>query len=237
MKKKIAALLLTLSSLSATSHHLEVGPTSANLAVKQNEGAGKQVGWITGGRVQYEYENELYASAYIEKSWGTAHTYSIQDFWTEGTLGYIFSLQGKRVIPYAGVGYQFFKENQHLNDVSLGMHHPYIPIGVYFEATVASFFSLGFNVKGLFSLKTLAHVGGFQGSYWQLKRRTDLDLEWPFMFKKTTSCGTFEASLIPYYRVVRFGPSISVNSLGVPVNIQSQHLRYMGGRIMLAYAF
>ena len=237
MKKILCVLFAGLSSLSANPHHIEVGPQSSNIMIKQNEGAGKQVGWITGGRVEYQYRDKLYADAYIEKSWGTVKTYFVQDFWVEGSLGYVFSCKGKQIIPYAGLGYQFFKENQHLNDVSLGTRHPYIPVGIYFEAPVAEVFSLGFNIKGLFALKTMDHVGGFQGSYWQLKPRNDLILEWPMMLHKETKSGVWGASFIPYYRVILFGPSISVNSLGVRLNIQSQRNRYMGGRIMLTYAF
>ncbi|MBP9842205.1 MAG: hypothetical protein KBC64_07270 [Simkaniaceae bacterium] len=237
MKKTLCALLIGLASLSASPHHVAIGPQSSNIMIKQNGGAGKQVGWITGGRVEYGYEDKLYVNGYIEKSWGTVKTYFVQDFWTEGTLGYIFSFKGKRLIPYAGIGYQFFKENQHLNDVSLGTHHPYIPVGIYLEGTIASMFRIGLNAKGLFSLKTLDHVGGFKGSYWQLKRRNDLVLEVPMTFHAEAKSGVWEVSLVPYYRVIRFGPSISVNSLGIPLNIQSQRNRYMGGRVMLAYAF
>lgn len=237
MKKLLCVLLGFMGSLSAVSHHFEVGPQSSNLAIKQNAGPGKSVGWITGARLEYEYQNKLYANGYVEKSWGSVKDYFIQDVWAEGTLGYVCSFKGKRLIPYAGLGYQYFKQNQNFNGVTLSTRHPYVPVGLYLEADVTPAFSLGFNIKGLFPLKTLDHVGGFQGSYWQLQPKKDLVLEWPVMFHKETNSGTWGFSAIPYYRVIRFGPSCSVNSLGVPVGIHSQRNRYIGGRVMLTYAF
>ena len=251
MKKNLLLLLLPAYSFSATPqeekglpsthkispHHLEIGPQTSNIAIKQNGGGGKQVGWITGGRVEYQYRNRWYVDAYLEKSWGDVKDYYVQDFWTEGTFGYDLSIKWFSFIPYVGLGYQFFKENQNNTGVSFSTYHPYIPGGVYLEARVNSMFSLGINTKGLFSLKTLDYIGGFTGSYWQLKARNDLVIEVPMNFQTETKSGIWGFSVVPYYRLIRFGPSISVSSLGVPLGIQSQRNVYLGGRILLTYAF
>ena len=251
MKKILYLLLLPAYSFPATSqkqkepdttrkpsaHHLEIGPQTSNIAIKQKGAGGKQVGWITGGRIEYQYRNKWYVDAYLEKSWGHVKDYYVQDFWTEGTFGYDFSVKWFSFIPYAGLGYQFFKENQNNTRVAFSTYHPYIPGGVYVEARINSMFSVGVNTKGLFSLKTLDYIGGFTGSYWQLKARNNLVIEIPMNFQAETKSGVWGFSVVPYYRLIRFGPSISVNSLGVPLGIESQRNVYFGGRILLTYAF
>jgi len=252
MKKILSILLLPVYSFSATSsqekresetthklspHHLEIGPQTSNIAIKQKGGGGKQVGWITGGRLEYQYRDKWYVDAYLEKSWGDVNHYYVQDFWTEGTFGYDVSVKWFSFIPFVGLGYQFFKENQNNTGVSFSTYHPYIPAGLYLETRVNSMFSVGLIAKGLFSLKTLDYIGGFKGSYWQLKARNDFVIEAPMNFHTETRSGVLGFSIVPYYRLIRFGPSISVNSLGVPLGIESQRNVYIGGRIMLTYGF
>lgn len=182
-------------------HRLYIGPSISwyNNSYSNDEG---QNGPMYGGITGYDYlkNNTIYAGAHFNylagKLVGDFGDNFSQEIWTEGRIGYRFSLDDKKTVslaPFTGYGYFVFLQD--LNPETFRYRFMYIPLG--FKATwqAASFLEMGLNAMG----------GIPFASKWSVSEkntgntRITAYVELPFRFFLTES-RMFDLSIAPYWR-------------------------------------
>ena len=183
-------------------HRLYIGPSASwyNIEYVTDQ---DQSGPMYGGIIGYDYlkNDMIYAGAQFNylagKLVGSFGNDFTQELWTEGRLGYRFSLGSEKkasFTPFTGYGYFVF-----LQDLDPGVFRyrfMYVPIGFRATCEAADFLEIGINAMG----------GIPFSSKWSVDEtltgntRIIAYVEVPFRFYLTPQTKRFDLSIVPYWR-------------------------------------
>jgi hypothetical protein len=138
---------------------------------------------------------------------------------------------------YTGGGFRWNRQQREegaLSALTFNYYKIYIPLGILLDYTFNETVNVGLDFTWMPDVLSMVSLSSMQGSYWELERMNNYQVEIPCLF--TVAC-RYQVIFAPFWRHFWDGASTAVTNGGMPLDLDKQMTNNWGASLSLGVLF